>query len=81
MAGYSEKVIDFRESLSPISLLKVSQALERMKPLEILEIRGSDVHVREDLYRLLPQKAYEIIHDEESDTEAGLYTVRIRKSE
>lgn len=79
MAGYDEKIIDFRDSLSSISLLKVTQVFENMEAAEILEIRGSDMSIRKDLFKVLPEEAYELIHSEESDADDDFYRVRIRK--
>ena len=64
MAGNVEKIIDFRDSLSSISLLKVTQVFSSMDFSEILEIRGIDGDLRQDLFKVLPQQAYEIIEIE-----------------
>jgi len=54
----SEKIIDFRDSLSTISLLKVTQVFSSMDISEILEIRGVDADIEQDLFKVLPQQAY-----------------------
>jgi TusA-related sulfurtransferase len=56
-----KNIIDFRDSLSSISLLKVSQVFGKMNPSEILEIRGADFDIQQDLLKVLPQAAYEIV--------------------
>ena len=61
MAGNIEKTIDFRDSLLSISLLKVTQVLSSMTSSEILEIRGVDADIRQDLFKVLSQETYEII--------------------
>lgn len=79
MAGNADKVIDFRESISSISLLKVTQVFGNMKPLEIMEIRGTDPDTRQDLFKVLPKAAYEIVRMEDAEDDGGVYRVRIRK--
>lgn len=79
MAGNADKVIDFRESISSISLLKVTQVFGKMKPSEIMEIRGTDPDTRQDLFKVLPKAAYEIIPVEDAENEGGFYRVKIRK--
>ncbi|MBM9603995.1 sulfurtransferase TusA family protein [Desulfopila inferna] len=78
MAVDIEKIIDFRDSLSSISLLKVTQVFNKMKPSEILEIRGADPDIRQDLFKVLPQTAYEIVHIEDAADE-DRNRLRIRK--
>lgn len=73
-----EKIIDFRDSLSSISLLKVTQVFGKMSPLEILEIRGADPEIQQDLFKVLPNAAYEIV-EEDAAEEKDLHRLRIRK--
>ena len=79
MAGTVDKIIDFRESISSISLLKVTQAFEEMSISEILEIRGTDLDTRQDLFKVLPKAAYEIVGIVEAEVSGGVYTVKLRK--
>jgi len=79
LAGNVEKIIDFRDSLSSISLLKVTQVFSSMDFSEILEIRGIDGDLRQDLFKVLPQQAYEIIEIEDAAETNDLNRVRIRK--
>lgn len=72
-----KKTIDFRDSLSSISLLKVTQVLSSMSPTEILEIRGIDADIRQDLFKVLPQEEYEILdYKDNTDT---LERIHLRK--
>lgn len=73
------KIIDFRDSLSSISLLKVTQVLGKMSPSEILEIRGVDSDSRQDLFKVLPEAAYEIIPVEEDPGTEKSDRICIRK--
>jgi TusA-related sulfurtransferase len=63
------KIIDFRDSLSSISLLKVTQVFGKMSPFEILEIRGADPEIQQDLFKVLPSAAYEIVDNDAADEE------------
>ncbi len=65
MAENIKRIIDFRDSLSSISLLKVTQVFGKMDPSEVLEIRGADQVIRQDLFKVLPRAAYEIVESED----------------
>ena len=79
MARVAEKIIDFRDSLSTISLLKVTQVFSSMDLAEILEIRGVDADIQQDLFKVLPQKAYEVMKIEDYADASGLKWICIRK--
>lgn len=79
MTRIAEKIIDFRDSLSTISLLKVTQVFSGMDCSEILEIRGVDADIQQDLFKVLPQEAYEIMNIEDSADASGLKWICIRK--
>ncbi len=79
MAADTKKVIDFSDSFSAISLLKVSQVFAEMRSSEVLEIRGAEPDICQDLFRLLPQEAYEILPAEEGTTGEVESQVRIKK--
>lgn len=79
MAEKTDNVVDFRDSLSSISLLKVTQLFEKMKPAEILEIQGADIDNQQDLFKVLPKMSYEVISSEKVDERAGLYCIRLKK--
>lgn len=79
MTDKADKVIDFSDSLSSISLLKVTQVFGKMKSSEILEIRGADRDTRQDLFKLLPRASYEVVEVDDADVVGGLYRISIRK--
>jgi TusA-related sulfurtransferase len=70
--------LDFRNTFSSISLLKMTELFNRMQPMQVLEICGSDPDIRGDLLKVLPEASYDVLA---SDEEAGqdYYKVRIRK--
>ena len=47
-------VIDFRESITPLSLLRAAQLVKQMKPHELLEIIVTDSDVRSDVLKIVP---------------------------
>ncbi len=70
--------LDLRGAIPPITLLKVTQVFRDMKPNEILEIRGRDPDTRTDMFKILPDFAYDLIIVEETEREAS-YRVRMKK--
>ncbi len=46
--------IDFRESITPLSLLRMGQLVKQMKPHELLEIIVRDPDVRSDVLKIVP---------------------------
>ena len=79
MTDKADKVIDFRDSLSSISLLKVTQVFGNMRSSEILEIRGADTDTQQDLFKLLPRDSYEVVEVEDVDGESGFYRIIVVK--
>lgn len=57
--------LDLRGAIPPISLLKVTQVFRKMKTNEILEILGRDPDTRMDIFKIIPDFAYELIVLEE----------------
>ncbi len=79
MAEKVDVIIDFRGSISSISLLKTTQIFEKMKPLEIMEIRGSDSDTRHDLFKVLPESSYDVLSADAVEKEGPFHQLRIRK--
>jgi TusA-related sulfurtransferase len=74
----ADVIIDFRGGISPISLLKTTQVFQRMKPFEVMEIRGFDPVTGQDLFKVLPQSSYEVVSMEGGEGSA-CHQMRIRK--
>jgi len=73
--------LDFRGSITPITLLKVTQTVMAMAPDEIIEIQGSDPVTKQDIFRVLPESSYELIAmdiAENKDSES-FYRILLRK--
>lgn len=79
MAEKIDHILDFRGSISSIALLKMTQIFSEMKPLEIMEILGSDPDTREDLFKVLPDASYRVVCMEVVEDEEYFYRVRIQK--
>lgn len=57
----------------------MTEVFNRMQPSQIMEIRGSDPDTREDLLKVLPEAAFEVLGTSEEDDGHDFYKVRIRK--
>ena len=71
--------LDLRGTIIPFSLLKVSQVFKIIKPGELLEILCSDPDTRIDLFKILPESAYELTLLEELE-ENRFYRIQLKKS-
>ena len=71
--------LDLRGAIIPFSLLKVSQVFKIIKPGELLEILCSDPDTRIDLFKILPDSAYELTLLEELE-ENRFYRIQLKKS-
>ena len=78
MKPKADHYLDLRGIIPPISLLKVTQMFREMKPNEILEILGRDPDTRTDMFKILPDFAYELIVMEEMGQGAS-YRVQMKK--
>ena len=78
MADKTDIVIDVRHFVSWFSLLKVTQVFGEMKPQDILEVRGADTDIRHDLFKILPESAYQILKVDDEEDE-GFHLLRIQK--
>lgn len=79
METRSNHRLDFRGSISSIALLELTRRFNEMKPGECMEILGSDPDMRQDLFKVLPDTAYEVISINEGEGEAYFFRVRLRK--
>lgn len=68
--------IDLRGLIGPITLLMVMQAFRRLNRGETLEIVGSDVQTRKDLFKVLDGSCYELVSFQDDMT---CYRVLLRK--
>ena len=73
--------LDLRGAIGPFSLLKVIQELKLMDPGETLEVCWSDPDTPADLFKVLPDSAYELISLEEMSDDASLYRITLEKKQ
>jgi TusA-related sulfurtransferase len=72
--------LDFRGSITSITLLKVTQMVMAMAPNEIIEIQGSDPATKEDLFRVLPEASCELISEHPAGSQVSdSYRILLRK--
>jgi len=72
----ADHILDVRGSITSISLLKLIQTFREMKSNEVLEILGNNLDTRSDLFKVLPDDAYELIFLDV--VEEGEYFFRIQ---
>jgi TusA-related sulfurtransferase len=76
MADYT---LDFSNTFSSISLLKMTEIFARMLPGETMEICGFDPDIRSDLLKVLPENSYDLATIDEGEGGQDCYTIRIQK--
>ncbi|MBW1607736.1 MAG: sulfurtransferase TusA family protein [Deltaproteobacteria bacterium] len=76
MKREADHILDVRGSITSISLLKLIQTFREMKSNEVLEILGNNLDTRSDLFKVLPDDAYELIFLDV--VEEGEYFFRIQ---
>jgi len=72
---------DLRNAIVPFSLLKVIQALKMMGPGETLEVFWSDPDTPADLFKVLPDSAYDLISLEEIGDGEPSYRITLAKKQ
>ena len=73
--------LDLRGAIVSFSLLKVIQELKLMDPGETLEVCWSDPDTPADLFKVLPDSAYELISLEEMSDDESLYRITLEKKQ
>ena len=76
MKPKADHILDFRGSITSMSLLKLIQTFREMKTNEVLELLGNNLDTRSDLFKVLPDDAYELIFLDV--VEEGEYFYRIQ---
>ena len=78
MEPKADYILDFRETISSLALLKMTQVLREMNRDEILEIITRDGDGRTDVFKVIPAASCEVI-DLEFDREASCFLIRVKK--
>lgn len=71
-------ILDFRETISSLALLKMTQVLREMNSDEILQIITPDSHARTDIFKVMPAASCEVI-DMGFNGEVGCFVIRVKK--
>ena len=79
MKRKADHILDFRGSITPISLLKFIQTFREMKANEVLEILGSSLDTRSDLFKVLPDDSYDLIFLDVVEEEDYFYRIQLKK--
>ena len=74
-------ILDLRGLLIPLSLLKVTQRFRALKPGETLEVLWREPESPQELFRVLPHAAYEVIAMEEQGRANPYYRIQLQKKE
>jgi TusA-related sulfurtransferase len=75
----ADYVLDFRETLSSLALLKMTQVLQEMNIEEVLEIITRDPDVRSNVFKVIPSSWCELI-DMEFNKEADYCRIQLKKT-
>jgi TusA-related sulfurtransferase len=61
----ADRILDFRDSVTSLSLLKFTNVFNEMKSDEILECVGQNPKTMADFFKVLPAVSYEVVIKEE----------------
>ena len=79
MKRKTDHILDFRGSITSISLLKLIQTFREMKANEVLEILGSNLDTRSDLFKVLPDDSYDLIFLDVVEEEDYFFRIQLKK--
>ncbi len=65
IAPKADRILDFRDSVTPLALLKLTHVFSEMRSNEILECVGHNPKTMADFFKVLPTVSYEIVTQEE----------------
>jgi TusA-related sulfurtransferase len=75
----ADHVLDFRQTITPFALLKLTQVLREMKQNEVLEIiTREDGDARADVFKVIPFASCEVI-DMEFNKKANFCLIRVKR--
>lgn len=79
MTDKSHIIMDLRNFVSWVSLLKITRVFDSMTASDVLEIRGIDPEMKQDLFKILPASTYEVLAVDDQEDTGGFYQVCIQK--
>jgi len=74
-----DHTLDLRGTISPVTLLKVSQIFEKMASEQIMEVKIRDLDTRTDIFKILPDNTFELITKEIVKDYGLYYRILIKK--
>jgi TusA-related sulfurtransferase len=74
----ADYILDFRQTITPFALLKMTQVLREMQRNEVLEIITRDADARTDVFKVIPAASCEVI-DMEFNKEANFFLIRVKR--
>jgi TusA-related sulfurtransferase len=79
LSSQADYILDFRGSISSISLLKITRIFNEMKGQEIMEVLGLDPDTLQDLFKVLAVSSYEILEPVPEQEPNDFHRLRLRK--
>jgi len=70
---------DLRETIISFSMLQITNAFNKMKSGEVMEIIGCDQSIPKELEYILPESEYEIFYNEILDPGGSDFRMKLRK--
>ncbi len=77
----ADYIVDFRGAIKSLTLLKLTHMFRSMESDEVIRILGLDPDTRNDLFKVLPAIAYELVFEEEHEGEVCDIHLKKRNSE
>ena len=71
---------DLRHTIIPFSLLRIMNIFKEMMPDESIEVEWSEPQASEDLLKVLPKDAYDVLRIETIEGDEGGYRMRLKKT-
>jgi len=75
-----DEVLDLRNFLGPVALLKVTNVFRELLPNQVLEIVVGDLDMKNDLFKVLKAFSYEIIDVDEHETFCRIWLKKHEKN-
>lgn len=79
MMQKADYILDFRETIISLALLKMTQVLREMNTEEILEIITRDPDARTDVFKVIPTSSCELV-DMEFNQAADCFRIQLKKT-
>ena len=79
MKENANHTLNFKGSITPMTLLKLTNVFRAMKSGETLEVTGLDEDIKNDLFKVLRELSYQVVADEKIIDVTPLYRVRLKK--